>query len=92
MKLYQDLISDQFEKLSNGNNEKLLSLLGKEKENLHFVNFDSVKERTLKELPDEIKNADNLTEYGIQNYVTKEMNYTLARLIDVEVEYEKFDD
>lgn len=91
MKLYQDLISDQFEKLSNGNNEKLLSLLGKEKENLHFVNFDSVKERTLKELPNEIKNADNLTEYGIQNYVTKEMNYTLAKLISIEVEYEKFD-
>jgi hypothetical protein len=94
MKLYQDLISDQFEKLSNGNNEKLLSLLGKEKENLHFVNFDSVKERTLKELPDEIKNADNLTEYSIQTYVTKEMNYALAKLIGIgiEVEYEKFDD
>ena len=84
MHLYQNLISEQFEKLSNANNEKVLSLLGKEKDNLHFVNFDTVKEKTLKELSNKIKNVDNLTKYDIQNYVTEEMNYILADIIGEE--------
>ena len=87
MYLYQNLISEQFEKLSNANNEKVLTLLGKEKDNLHFVNFDTVKEKVLKR----IKNI-NLTEYGIQNYVTEEMNYTLANIIGEEFACEEPND
>ena len=80
MYLYQNLISEQFEKLSNANNEKVLSLLGKEKDNLRFVNFDAVKEKVLKEN----KDADKLTVSGIQYYITEEMNYALADCIGEE--------
>lgn len=70
MRLYQDLISEQFEKLSNGTNEKLHSLISDE--NLHFVNFDTVRDNVEKE------------NVNIQNAVTEEMNYVLANCIGEE--------
>lgn len=78
MRLYQDLISEQFEKLSNGTNEKLHSLVGDE--NLHFVNFDTVRAKVEKERDD----FDELTNAGIQNCVTEEINYVLADCIGEE--------
>lgn len=88
MHLYQDLISEQFEKLSNANNEKVLSLLGKEKDNLYFVDFDTVKEKNFKKL----KDADKLTEDEIQFYVTEKMNYALADIIGEEFTCEEPND
>lgn len=70
MRLYQDLISEQFEKLSNGTNEKLHSLISDE--NLCFVNFDTVRDKIEKE------------NVNIQNAVTEEMNYALANCIGEE--------
>ena len=75
MRLYQNLISEQFEKLSNGTNEKLHSLISDE--NLYFVNFDTVTDKVEKEI-------DNLKNTSIQNVVTEEMNYALANCIGEE--------
>lgn len=75
MRLYQNLISEQFEKLSNGTNEKLYSLISDE--NLYFVNFDTIKDKVEKEI-------NNLKNASIQNAITEEMNYVLANCIGEE--------
>ena len=80
MRLYQNLISEQFEKLSNGTNEKLYSLISNE--NLYFVNFDTIKDDTIKDKVE--KEIDNLKNANIQNAVTEEMNYDLANCIGEE--------
>lgn len=79
MRLYQNLISEQFVKLSNGTNEKLNSFISDEK--LYFVNFDTVRTKVEKE----IDNFDNLTNEDIKKYVTEEMNYVLADCIGEEI-------
>ncbi len=79
MQSYQKFISEQFEKLIEGTDEKLTMLIGKEMENLYTVNFDDIKEKVLKEN----KNSDKLTELAY--YVSEKMNYVLADIIGIEV-------
>ena len=85
MKLYQNLISEQFANLSNAENQRLWSVISCS--SIRHINFDSIRAK----VENENKNFNNLTEYGIQNYVTEEMNYTLADLICEEVARPKFE-
>lgn len=79
MQSYQKFISEQFEKLIEGTDEKLTMFIGKEIENLYTVNFDDIKEKVLKENT----NFDKLTELAY--YVSEKMNYVLADIIGIEV-------